>query len=293
MQTHARHSASVRGEIRDRAQKRRMVVLKRRLAIAGSAFAVIIAALAFLSRLPGMRIQEIAVSGERLVPESSVAAFADEAMSGAHALLFSRRNALIYPKRSMEAGLMAAFPRIETVSADVADDRTLIIAIDERESSYIWCASLPSEHDAGVPCYFLDDAGIAFADAPYFSGPVYFTFYAADAPGEGVIGTAPLAAPVFGKLLAIRETLEHAGVSVQSIAIDDGLYEFHIKSSRSVPPKILVAESDDPERALGNLVSALDSEPLRAEHARGFAGIEYMDLRFDNRVVYKFIDTGL
>lgn len=50
---------------------------------------------------------------------------------------------------------------------------------------------------------------------------------------------------------------------------------------------------EDPNTLWLNFLSAIKAEPLKTKLADNFSSLEYIDLRFDNKIFYKFNDTAV
>lgn len=73
---------------------------------------------------------------------------------------------------------------------------------------------------------------------------------------------------------------------VSKITIDGyGDISLHAKNSSS---SILFSESSDIEKVWSNIVSAIDTDPLKSKLETGKERLEYLDTRFGNKVFYKF-----
>lgn len=142
-------------------------------------------------------------------------------------------------------------------------------------------------------CYFLDASGYVFAKAPAFSGDILVRLYgplAAEADDA-----APAKTDTIGKYYlpaskfpAIRSMVR--GVSLLSLTPsslvrkEDGDYELLLKGGG----KILFSDKEDPVRIVSNLDSALSSDPLKKNMAEKRSALQYIDLRFGNKVFFKF-----
>mgnify|MGYP001604120421 FL=1 len=188
----------------------------------------------------------------------------------------SKTNILFYPKGAIIQTLAAQYLRLGEINLSIKNNRTLVVAVIEREPLYTWCQT--------DDCYFLDADGYVFDKAPYFSGNVYFKFY-------GALESGPLGAyfakDYFKNFTAIKNTL--TALELEPIALElkaQGDAEFVLAGTAT--PKILFRADADPENIAGNLRAALQTEPLKTRVVKEYSKLEYLDLRFENKVYSKF-----
>jgi cell division septal protein FtsQ len=246
------------------------------------AFPVAVGAASLISYVSRLQIQSIEVSGVKSLSSEIVRAHTESILYDGKWRLFSRRNIILYPRGEITRSLMADFPYIKT--ADVSRrglfSHTLIVQIDERVPATIWCPDslLARELPQAVTreaCYVMDETGFIFAAAPESASalPRY-----SGALADGPIG-ATLQPEYFKNL---QETFflfaerNPTGIHVIdqhdfTIAFADGWY---VKASLDQPGEVIV----------GNLETVLSSEALKGREGE----LEYIDLRFGNRVYYTF-----
>ena len=56
----------------------------------------------------------------------------------------------------------------------------------------------------------------------------------------------------------------------------------------SLGPEIIFKKDSDVQKIAENLKAALDTEPLLSKFKNEYSSLEYIDLRFGNKVYYKF-----
>jgi hypothetical protein len=55
---------------------------------------------------------------------------------------------------------------------------------------------------------------------------------------------------------------------------------------------LILAQNPDFKKVWSNLVSALDTDPLKTKMSQGKNNLMYVDLRFGNKVFYKFTNVS-
>ena len=273
-------------------QKRRRVVFTK-IFIAVLAISVIVALLSIFSRLPGLNINEVKVADNNIVDEEAVKDLADKELAGKYFWLFSKTNILFYPQNKIRNSLLTQFPRIKDAKLSIENNRnTLTISIAEREPEYMWCGGIiPSlrSDDRDPKCYFMDSQGFIFDKAPYFSPGVYFKFY-----GDlGVDGQSPegkyFFQDKFNDLIEFKNIIERLDLKVGSFWQDNqGNASFYLETKSVASPFIIFKADGDFEQIAQNLETAIAAEPLKTEFKDKYSSLLYIDLRFDNKVYYKF-----
>ncbi|MBI2099665.1 hypothetical protein HYT45_04675, partial [Candidatus Uhrbacteria bacterium] len=68
----------------------------------------------------------------------------------------------------------------------------------------------------------------------------------------------------------------------------DGDADLFLSGAKNQKPKILIRADADMENLAENLGAALETEPLKTRMAKEYSKLEYLDLRFSNKVYSKF-----
>jgi len=272
-------------------KKRRKIFLKK-VSIYLVVLTIIFAGLAYLSRLPSVNITSIEITGNKVLDSDGLKSVVSDELTGNYFLIFPKTNIFLYSKNSIKKHLLGKFKRLKDVKFSLVDKRILSVSISERAPDYVWCgAQIPEmKPDTEAPaCYFLDDSGYIFDEAPYFSGDVYFKFYGSVyLEGDTPIGSY-FAPGIFSKFLTLKEELDNMTLRPVALLVEeDGVIKFLLSGLNNTMPEIILKTDLDFESALGNLQSALDTDPLKSEFKNKYSSLEYIDLRFGNRVYYRF-----
>jgi cell division septal protein FtsQ len=212
------------------------------------------------------------VGAEDISPRLVKAYFESELFDGTRAF-FSRYNIFLFPRETLEERLMEHFPHIRSakISRDALLAQAVVVTVEEREPRGRWC-------DVGR-CYYLDDKGFIFAPAPG-SDPTLYTFTGALASGDSPIGQTFLPER-FPQVLTLLLKLKDAGFASVGLSLESE-EDFSIPLARGYAIRAPLA--GDFEKIVHNLQLVLSSDALRGKESQ----LEYIDLRFGNRVYYKF-----
>lgn len=275
-------------------KKRRHKVFLNKIFIFLFGILVIFFSLAYLSRLNKLNINEVEILGNKVLDTEILKKAVDKQITGKYLWLFPKTNIFIYPKNTLKNNLQDEFKRIKDMSLTIKNTKTLEVSLTEREAKYTWCGEMPDSavkplETSGFTaedqkCYFVDEDGYVFDEAPYFSGNVYFKFY-------GTLSESYFSKQNFKQLISFRDVLVGMGLKpIALYATNDGDIQIFLLSTNlsSLEPKILLKADADFQNVAENLQAALDTEPLKSKFKNKYSTLEYIDLRFGNKVYDKF-----
>lgn len=256
-------------------------------------FISIIYALSFFSSDQHVTIDKVVLTGNHIINQSDIEKEIYTDISGKYFYLFSRSNSFIYPHNKIYNNLISNFPRIESLSVYRDNLKTLHIDISERVGAFLYCGlSIPeNKDDIGENCYFINNDGYIFDKAPYFSGNVYFKYYMALNGGDvNPLGRQMISIDQFHKLVGFVDGITALGLKpiylLKEVDGTDSLYLDH-KTNDTVP-KIIFKNDDDLEVILNNLSISMRKKEFADDINSKYNTLLYIDLRFDNKVLYKF-----
>lgn len=261
-----------RAPLRVRRRRKRWALL--------SAFMVFCAlatyAVHWVSYMPQYTIQDIEVSGISTLDEREIQQRVYDAL-GEDSGFISPRNLLWYDSEKIRSALESDIFHIAraSVSRDDFFSTTLRVSIDERAPFAKWCSTEER-------CYAIDETGFIFDPLTASSTQTFaetFTFFG------GVTSTStPLGAYVaparFPSALSIMRTLGQAGYTPVRASIDS---DTDVSIVFNTGFTLYASFGAEPPALVRNLKLVLESEPLKDN----LSNLEYVDLRFGNRVFYK------
>lgn len=259
---HRRTSLRVR-----RRKLRALMALGVLVAVAGVVYGV-----SELSYLPRYSIKEVNVDGAGSVPPRLVQALVETKLNDGTYPILSRENIFLYPKAAIAKGISEYFPRV--LSADISRQsllaQAITVSIVERKPFALWCSEKKE-------CFVMDESGFIFQTAAATStSEVVFT--------GGLAGTVPIGQTFLPKqlsgILALLSRLEEQGFSATSVSVEN---EQDLAVSLSEGFIMRASFGEDVVALVRNLQAVLSSGPLLGKEDK----IEYIDLRFGNRVYYK------
>ncbi|PIT91468.1 hypothetical protein COU17_00565 [Candidatus Kaiserbacteria bacterium CG10_big_fil_rev_8_21_14_0_10_49_17] len=222
------------------------------------------------THIEAIQIQEIVVEGNGVTAKGALSASVQEALDGMYFPYISKRNIFLYPKDAIEEKVLAEFPRLASVTFTRLDTQTLSVQFQEFQPVALYCRE---------SCYFINSTGYIFAPAPEFSGTLLVRFTGGGLVGEPV-GAQFVSVGEFKKLLQFIEGVAVRGLAVEHIEL---LPAGDARALLSSGTAILFSRTISVLVTLENLHASLSSEALSG----GLDGVDYIDLRFGNRVYFK------
>lgn len=276
-------------------RKKRKIFI-RKLIIWGILFLIVICALSFATRIKRLNITEIQVSGNKVIDTDKIIESTQKITSGYYLWLFPKTNIFFYPKSRIKNELANEYKRLNNINISLSKQK-MNISVSERTPEYTWCGITPSSTADQEDCYFLDKEGFIFDKAPFFSGEVYFKFYGNTEPKKDLPAQAGdpngsyIGKGYFDKLIALKDVLKDMGVKPVVIYVEDG-EDLKIFLSRDKiltnGPVIIIKKDADFQKIAENLKAAIETDPLKTKFKNEYANLEYIDVRFGNKVYYKF-----
>jgi len=281
-------------------KKHRRKVILNKVLMSLFALLVVFFLLAYFSNLKSLNISNVEISGNKVIDTEALKGIVEEQMTGKYLWLFPKTNLLLYPKNNIKNTLQEKFKRLNNINlsilpparvggAQTGNNRILEVSLGERIAQYTWCGI---EYREASPenqkCYFIDENGYIFDEAPYFSGEVYFKFY-------GVQSESYFYKKNFKQLIAFKNILLNIGLKPVVLYItNNGDVEVFLSkglsSTSTTPPKIIFKLEADLQNVAENLEAALSTEPLKSKFKNKYSSLLYIDLRFGNKVYDKFLE---
>lgn len=232
------------------------------------------AMLFFVFHAPFLLIQDVVVEGNEIVDAKSVEAITMEELSSNYFFIIPKTNRLIYPQKEIERKIRLEVGRIETISLNV-DKKTLHIKIGERGSYALWCQN-------DQQCFFMDNSGLIFSQAPLFSSGVYkiFTGIITD---ESPIGKKFLDSEKLADIKILTDFLGEQGWNTERIEVAT-LRDIILVPSKG--PQIKIDLTKSASSTLKILKTLLASDEFK-KSAKNTDSVEYIDVRFGSKVFFK------
>ena len=241
---------------------------------------VFLGLLVYASRLEGLLVRGVEISGTVAVSDQEVRNFVEEKISGYHLWLMPKRNIFLLPRESLRESLLEEFLWFKSLELKWPSDGVLYIEAEERLPHSLYCENF-SEQSASS-CYFMDEAGLIFSRSPGFSGVVY-SIYTTREPLLEPLRQTIFVEEEFRAFPAFFDSLSVLGLEPLALEVGKNDYKLLLK-----PGSYIVWKKERPLSSVRlDLETFLFSQPIRAQEDF-LQRIEYLDLLIEDKVFYKF-----
>ncbi|MFA5987444.1 MAG: hypothetical protein WC797_02230 [Candidatus Paceibacterota bacterium] len=257
-----------------------------------------------------INIKDAIAVGVKATDARIIEEFARESISGKYLGLFKRSNIFFYPKQNIEYTLKKNIARLNDVNVDVRG-RVVVVSVSERLPVYLFCDK-PREIRPRN-CLYADSDGFVFDQAPELSGDLFFEFITSSSSpvlaNSAAVGKHFLPSGIFAGVLGLKEkVLELAqekidpSIKLESVVVGKDDYSFILEGT-GLNTKLLNIRffisydlavkngaawiSSVISEIVSNLYTTVTSAKFKEEMSLG-KKLEYIDLRFGNKVFYKF-----
>lgn len=232
-----------------------------------------------LARASSLQVRDIRVEGTTVVDPEEVVTLVQDEMNGRFLFFLPRTSMLVLSTRTITHRIEQAFPRFSSVSVRRSGTASLEVVVTEREGTYLWCRG---EDD----CFFMTNEGVVFAVAPFFSGDAYERiFYGNEVP---LLPFTPLPTSFLGVIETLRTRLPILGIIPTEYRFVSEHELVVVFSHHGTRAELRLNHTTDSESMLEDLATGLGTEPLKGLFRDEEKTLEYLDVRFSNKVVYKF-----
>ncbi len=235
-------------------------------------FFAVILGIVKLFYLSKFRVQKILIEGNIVLKEEEIKLTVLNSINGKYFYIFPKDNILIIPKKKIEENLLSGFSRLKRVSLSIDMPDILFLKIKERKPSSLFCQE--------ENCAFLDENGFIFEKSPFFSKGVFIKFE--DAENSVLVSDRKQLLPEiqYKNLIEFAELASKENIKIYKIVLDkNGLYKLYTSEIWYI---ILNSENES-ETAFENLKTVLE-EQIKDKRDK----LEYIDLRLENKIFYKF-----
>lgn len=233
----------------------------------------------FVLRSPKAQIKNISVSGNVVLDTLDIQNEIFKKIEGNKLFFFPKSSYFLVSRNSLENKLKEQFSRIENISIKSDGLTTLSVDIVEYGAQYLWCVN-------NEDCFLMDKKGVVYSDAPFFSGSAYTTIVT-DSPIEKLPFKA-LSDSQVSQIEHFSRDLSEINIKPLSFRlISKDKIEIDFLRNKDVS-KIIVDPKIDTDTSLEYIFSALRSEPFGNMFRSSNNKLQYLDIRFSNKVIYKF-----
>lgn len=220
------------------------------------------------------RIKNINIEGNYILNKQEMEENIKNSISGKVFYLLPKNNIFIASTEEINNNLADNFLRIKNLEVAKNFPDSLDIKISERKTYGLFCQ--------GNECFFLDRDGYVFSKSIFVSGDIFIKFLDERENNNITFKTYLLDINKFAKIRDFIDGLKTESVMISQVVFKkDGLYEFQTEEDWY----ILLSERSDYKISRDNLKITLENQ-IKEKRSE----LEYIDLRLENKVFYKFKD---
>lgn len=222
-------------------------------------------------------IKEIKIEGNNFIKKEQIEEIVKKEMEGEYFNLFSKKSFLFLQEKKIKNNILKLIP-VEDAKIFADNINSVSVIIKEYEAKAYWCSDAK-----GKDCYFLNKNGTLFAKVEngILSELVKMEGKLESKNENDFLGQNFSTADNFFNLLNFVSLLKNEGVFVNQIKTED-FESFNLKTT--IGPVIIVKKDSNSEKMILNFKSTIAQESI---HDKQFSNLDYVDLRFDDRVYYK------
>jgi len=244
--------------------------------------------LSFLSKVDFLSIKDIKIVGNKVVSEKGLKEIIENNLLENYFYLFSKKNILIYPKEKIKKDIQSHYPQIKNVNLNVSLQGILNLNLEERVPYALWCKNASS-----TECFFVDDEGYLFEKTLDINNNDFFRyeinpeklisgFYFLLWEKESPLRQKVLENIEFKKVDSLVRFIKGIGLNPFKFVEKGDKCEIYFGKQSS---KIIFNKRQNIKEVINNLQSVLNMEEF--SNIENLKKLEYIDLRFGNKVFYK------
>lgn len=266
-------------------------------------FIAVIVFIVYITNASYFRVQRIVVNDLQYANRNDVELTIKEQIDSRYMGLFAKSNIFILPRTKIYREIRNNYPAVKKSDIDLSGLTEITVELEEYSANAIWCdvpvtpskVTLSEEEEGketspnaipqvvasvgGSNCYFVNDEGIVFSKTNYDQNPDIIKMF-------GNITVDPMKQSyteknIFIGLVEFTKLLRRLDIVADQVWTTNGeVYAFVTKDR----VKIYVDGSADMLKVFDNLETVIERDAINKAQ---FGNIDYIDLRFGNRVFYK------
>lgn len=235
---------------------------------------------------PVLNISSFEISAVEFANKDDIHKEVNQILNDKKFFLFSNKNIFFLPKTKIREALINSNHSIQGVSMRILKFDLLEINITEYSYSGKWCGN--SKEEEIDPCYLLNKEGQIFAKEKALDKKNTLTFFSPLIEFEkqeelesNILGKQYLPVETFKNIVTFAEYLPEFDIHVKEIVTKDN-ETFSVITTEDL--LLMIDYQDQAQEILNNLKTVIETEEINEAQ---LSNLEYIDLRFGNKVYYK------
>jgi hypothetical protein len=222
----------------------------------------------YLTHYDNFEIVDFHIDQVNFAPKESFEKIIKEELSKNFLYIIGRNNILFLPTSEIEQKIKSNFSEIKFLELKRVGFRSIALKITEYEKTALWC---------NQECYFLNEDGMAFAKAESYQKLPVFQGLERDS----YLNQNYLEKEYFKNIMTLISLLQEMTIEIKNIKSDDG---DSFVLATEIGLNLLYDKKGDPVEVANNLNALIKKDAINFAQLKN---IEYIDLRFGNKVYYK------
>lgn len=277
------------------ARKRERTRVTWRIVVLVLAVVGVSASLVYAIHRSELRIQQVYVNNTGAIPTDTIASAVQAMLGDSYLHLIPKNSTLAVSPKRIEATLMSSFPRIANVRVRRSGMESLSVTVEERDPVALWCGDVvpPVAYSFGKArdadseevwgsCYLVDLDGFIYAPAPVYTGNVLPRYYGSLERAEPT-GQDILDPDEFGRFQSLFTDIAQNERTLEAVLIVD---ERDIEIYLGGGIRVLALRAEVPDVIVRRIRSLFSTDSFTKGRE-----IEYIDMRFDNKVFVKYVEA--
>ena len=235
---------------------------------------------------PYLQITSITISGTQELKSQDIRGLIELSAQGNFFQFIPKNNFLFFPQTRIENLLKDNFKKIRSVVVTKKFPDSISINIDERKAVMVWCNS--------ESCFLIDENGAAYSSADFNSPEIVQNnlIIINDSSGHVFKVGEKITSPAYEQyVLNIKEALKNIGFEIS----DDANNAYETPSNMADEIDVKTEQGTDflfsTQFTLEKAIRALDVTLKKGINDKQ-KDFDYIDLRSENKVFYKFKNSG-
>jgi cell division septal protein FtsQ len=222
-----------------------------------------------ISKIEKINIKEINIKNTNTVDPKNIKEIVKTNLDGNYFWRFySKKNILIYPKQRIKEKILSEYSEIKEIDLNLDLPNTLNVDVLEYKPYALWCKT---------DCYLIDKTGYLFKKT---KDKQDFFEYQTSLPSEteNTLRSRVFKEKKFDEIDSFVKLIEGSNLNPTKLVSEDNKkYELYFNESS----KIIFNDEQNIRELMDNFQAVLNIEDFYINN------IEYIDLRFGNKVFYK------
>ncbi|MFA5736855.1 MAG: hypothetical protein WCX70_00610 [Candidatus Paceibacterota bacterium] len=282
-------------DILKRSKEREKKILKIKIILGFLLILFLVGSFIILLNWHFLRFDSVVVVGNTAENKDLIQTIAQKSIAGRYLGLVPKGSIFFLHKKILVETLKQEFPRLAEIVISLPDLNTLKLVVNDKKAKLVWCDGQDSIKKED--CYYLNENGEIYSQAPVFSKAIITEIIGPLSLSP--IGRVVMSSSTVEKIQALTLAINHlvAGLPNSNSSkliywqpLTDGDWSGWVMSEKDKRWQVIFNEKSSLPELLGSLSSTLKNKIFLTDWTRQNGRLEYIDIRFDQKIFYRFIN---